>query len=1127
MHLNMAYADEPASLECIHKSELFPKKQLVTEDDSLHVPFPLLCGEAVEFLGRTSDGVIALSNFRLLIRCKDSFINISLGLIESVECRDIFYLSVNCKDATVVRCSFNNNDSCQDWFKRITAKISPPKELSELFAFAFYAWCMDQSPCLSDHESCYLLCQQEDSFRYSFGREVDRMKLNLKSAWRISYINETFDVCSTYPKNHIVPASITDEQLKKVADFRALKRFPSVVWRDQRNGAVLVRCSQPELGWFGWRSIEDETLLQAIPLACLQNPGSFQNQNSLTDDSSASESGSQNGDLSEPTLGNNDNEKKKMLIIDCRSYDYYPSCEIQFMNLANIHSIRKSFLALRTLCSSPPDQASWLSSLENTKWLSYLAGIIKAANVAVSAIDKEGRPVLVHCSDGWDRTTQIIALSELLLDPYYRTLEGFQVLVEREWLDFGHKFADRCGNGVASDDLNERCPVFLQWLDCVFQLYKQFPCAFQFNEAYLVKLVQHTYSNLFGTFLCNFTQDRLKEELSSRTSSIWTLLHYSNKKFHNHLYCPTLEQQVLIPSSNIRNLHLWTSVYLSNNSSTTSPEETTNTTDQQEQENVQEQSTSNLQKTRSCENLAANVENPIPSPSRRKSDPNITLDSFDQASHLSKDTDHNSSTLSIQNESKEEKDATQNKVVENGDVDDDSRKCENICNGHLSDHEDAKLSDSDSISDGHDKITDRRDVTNICANGHVHCDENDKMNESDIQNHRVIGDLNNLHLENSDDTADRIKSLKLMCNQTLSKKSTESDKIIESSTDTLIDEDLDRKKYEPDDCFLPVNGHTVPKVSKSVDNLVKSENRAIHKLKLLEEHQCSLNGDKIGPYSNLDCVKDPGQFLKFQCFQMTQSGPLRLNCGSNGCNTFSGIPNGSSSGMPLYPTPNGSRTPNSTCPPTPGTDAKSSETQLQRQLIGVGRHLDIDGLTTFNDPVQQRMLQIEAEYKKDIQVLQSQLSAAYGLLMQHASACSGAGRCLLEAAKDDIVSLPESPGSGEFASIGAYSNAASDVSWEHIDKNESKVTKWVPDHAVTHCAQCESAFGIFNRRHHCRNCGNVFCHACTSFKTTIPNQNINTEERVCRKCYTALYQNDSLYENGALLDRPMAAAASN
>ena len=35
--------------------------------------------------------------------------------------------------------------------------------------------------------------------------------------------------------------------------------------------------------------------------------------------------------------------------------------------------------------------------------------------------------VVVHCSDGWDRTSQLTSLSMLLLDSYYRTLTGFMV----------------------------------------------------------------------------------------------------------------------------------------------------------------------------------------------------------------------------------------------------------------------------------------------------------------------------------------------------------------------------------------------------------------------------------------------------------------------------------------------------------------------------------------------------------------------------------------------------------------------------------------------------------------------------------------------------------------------------
>ena len=85
------------------KSDVFPKKTLVSEDERLRVPFPLLSGESAEYLGRTADGIAVLTNFRFLIRYVDSFINVPLGLIESVETRDIFFLHVYCKDATAVR----------------------------------------------------------------------------------------------------------------------------------------------------------------------------------------------------------------------------------------------------------------------------------------------------------------------------------------------------------------------------------------------------------------------------------------------------------------------------------------------------------------------------------------------------------------------------------------------------------------------------------------------------------------------------------------------------------------------------------------------------------------------------------------------------------------------------------------------------------------------------------------------------------------------------------------------------------------------------------------------------------------------------------------------------------------
>ena len=75
-----------------------------------------------------------------------------------------------------------------------------------------------------------------------------------------------------------------------------------------------------------------------------------------------------------------------------------------------------------------------------------------------------GRSVLVHCSDGWDRTAQLVALAQLILDPYYRSIRGFCHLIQKEWCNFGFKFARRCGTGTERENFHDsqRSPVFHQ-----------------------------------------------------------------------------------------------------------------------------------------------------------------------------------------------------------------------------------------------------------------------------------------------------------------------------------------------------------------------------------------------------------------------------------------------------------------------------------------------------------------------------------------------------------------------------------------------------------------------------------------------------------------------------------------
>ncbi|KAL3641002.1 Protein free1 [Castilleja foliolosa] len=65
--------------------------------------------------------------------------------------------------------------------------------------------------------------------------------------------------------------------------------------------------------------------------------------------------------------------------------------------------------------------------------------------------------------------------------------------------------------------------------------------------------------------------------------------------------------------------------------------------------------------------------------------------------------------------------------------------------------------------------------------------------------------------------------------------------------------------------------------------------------------------------------------------------------------------------------------------------------------------------------------------------------------------------------------------------------------------NEEK-DHWVPDEAVTKCIGCGTDFGAFVRKHHCRNCGDIFCDKCTQGRTALTADENAPVVRVCDRC---------------------------
>lgn len=186
--------------------------------------------------------------------------------------------------------------------------------------------------------------------------------------------------------------------------------------------------------------------------------------------------------------------------------------------------------------------------------------VLSGASRVAQILNDTGASVVVHGANGWDCTPQLCSLAQLILDPYYRTIRGFAVLVEKEWCSFGHKFEERLGfGGNLKDRPSERCPIMLQFIDCVWQMTNQFPTSFEFNDAFLFHVHDALISGLYGTFLYDSEKKRVQERLADRTQSAWTRALEDPTPFTNVSYRRTT--QALFPHVNLKRIVLWDAMY--------------------------------------------------------------------------------------------------------------------------------------------------------------------------------------------------------------------------------------------------------------------------------------------------------------------------------------------------------------------------------------------------------------------------------------------------------------------------------------------------------------------------------------------------------------------------------------
>ncbi|CAH2245626.1 myotubularin-related 9 [Pelobates cultripes] len=473
-------------------------------------------------------GTLCLTGHHLILSSRQDNMEELWLLHSNIDCIDRRFvgtagtITIKCKDLRIIQLEITGMDECLNIASSIEA-LSTLDSITLMYPF-FYRPMFEVT---EDGWNSYL---PEQEFEL-LSSETDE--------WRLSHVNQDFLVCPSYPSVVVVPKSIDDESLRKVSQFRQGGRFPVLSYFHRKNGMVIMRSSQPLTGTNGRRCKEDEKLINAT-----LRPG------------------------------------KRGYIIDTRSLNaaqqarargggfeqeaYYPQWRRIHKSIERYNILQESLIKLVEASNDQSNNMDrWLSKLEASNWLTHIKEILTTACLAAQCIDREGASVLVHGSEGMDSTLQVTSLAQIILDPKCRTLRGFESLVEREWLQAGHPFQQRCAQSAYSNSKQKwEAPTFLLFLDCVWQILRQFPCSFQFNERFLITLFEHAYASQFGTFLGNNALERAKLKLQQKTMSLWSWVNQPTElnKFLNPLF--EANGLVIWPSVAPQSLQLWEGVFL-------------------------------------------------------------------------------------------------------------------------------------------------------------------------------------------------------------------------------------------------------------------------------------------------------------------------------------------------------------------------------------------------------------------------------------------------------------------------------------------------------------------------------------------------------------------------------------
>eukprot|EP00026_Physarum_polycephalum_P000022 Phypoly_transcript_00022.p1 GENE.Phypoly_transcript_00022~~Phypoly_transcript_00022.p1 ORF type:complete len:3281 (-),score=556.54 Phypoly_transcript_00022:159-8669(-) len=366
--------------------------------------------------------------------------------------------------------------------------------------------------------------------------EFNRMGVNPK-AWRVSNVNNNYWVTPTFPSVNRVPASITDEQIKDLAECWTHKRFPVLVWCHPHSKASICRAG----GLFVTGAVQPSApgappspniqhhntpapLIGSVSVGSL--PGNLKGESVIIDAISET------------------NPEKSLHIFDTGHQNTallpnYPRVRFYFLGLAGISELREGYNMLLAMHKRHHDKA-WNAAI-SAHWVDSLR-LVLTASVSIVNLVELGESILIQHNDICDVDATLSCLVQIQIDPHYRTIKGFMHLIEKEWLALGHPFATRCSHEFLNKkpDPSAFSPVFVHFLFAVWMIWQQYPTSFAFNEDFLMFLADAVYDCRFGNFLHNSDSERSADSSLSfvRPLSVWGHILKNLDQFRNQFHIP-------------------------------------------------------------------------------------------------------------------------------------------------------------------------------------------------------------------------------------------------------------------------------------------------------------------------------------------------------------------------------------------------------------------------------------------------------------------------------------------------------------------------------------------------------------------------------------------------------------